>query len=145
MHITVTAGRKIMGRLAKGEDLLAALEKRCGDLGITLGEVWALGAVSKARVGYYHQAEQKYEFLELKNPLEILALLGNISLKDGKPFVHAHVTLADRAGQAWGGHLAAGTIVFAGEFFIQEYLAEVALARHYDEETGLFLWPQHQP
>ena len=55
MKITVTPGRKIMGRLAKGEDLLAALSKVAREHGITLGEVRAIGAVSQARVGYYHQ------------------------------------------------------------------------------------------
>ena len=64
--------------------------------GITLGEVQAIGAVSQARVGFYHQAERKYYFLELPRPLEIASLMGNISLKDGEPIVHAHVTLTDR-------------------------------------------------
>ena len=74
--------------------------------------------------------------------MEILSLIGNISLKDDKPFVHAHITLADQEGRAWGGHLAEGTKVFAGEFVIQEYLTEKPLVRHLDEETGLFLWDQ---
>ena len=34
--------------------------------------------------------------------------------------VHAHVTLGDAEGRAFGGHLAAGTPVFACEFVIQE-------------------------
>ena len=142
MHINLAPGRRVMGRLAKGHDLLGALEGHCLNLGIRLGEVRALGAVSAARVGFYNQAEQKYVFLELNQPLEILALVGNVSLKDGKPFVHAHVTLADAEGRAWGGHLAAGTPVFACEYVIQEYLSDKTLTRGLDEETGLFLWPR---
>ncbi len=142
MNPMITAGRKIMGRLAKGSDLLGALEKCCRDAGVKLGEVRALGAVSLARVGYYHQVEQKYRFIELRKPMEILSLIGNISLKDDKPFVHAHITLADKDGQALGGHLAEGTEVFACEFVIQEYLTDKPLVRHLDEETGLFLWAQ---
>ena len=71
VKITVTPGRKIMGRLAKGEDLLAALTNCAREHGITLGEVQAIGAVSQARVGYYNQAERKYYFLDLARPLEI--------------------------------------------------------------------------
>jgi len=144
MNLGVTAGRRIMGRLAKGEDLLAALTKCCQDLGVHLGEVRAIGAVSQARVGYYDQEGRQYLWLELPNPLEILALLGNISFKDGKPFVHAHVTLGDREGRAYGGHLAEGTTVFAGEFVIYEFQAEQRLERHYDAQTGLFLWSPDQ-
>jgi uncharacterized protein len=142
MHIQVTEARKILGRLKKGDDLVGALTKICQDLGITLGEVKAIGAVSQARVGYYHQDTRQYEWLDLARPLEILALEGNISLKDGKPFVHAHVMLSDGEGRAYGGHLAEGTIVFATEFVIQELKADRSLDRQMDDETGLFLWPK---
>jgi uncharacterized protein len=141
MNIAVNPGRKIIGRLAKGEDLLAALEKLARDHSITLGEVAAIGAVSQARVGYYNQAERKYYYIDLERPLEILHLIGNISMKDGKPMVHAHVALGDKDGQAFGGHLAPGTLVFACEFTIQEYRSATALVRQMDDPTGLFLWP----
>ena len=143
MHIPVTEARKIMGRLKKGDDLLQALTTICQEMGITLGEVKAIGAVSQGRIGYYHQDTRQYEWLDLPRPMEILALEGNISLKDGKPFVHAHVILADGEGRAFGGHLAEGSIVFATEFVIQELKAEQSLDRQMDEETGLFLWPKN--
>ena len=141
LTINTQPGRRFMGRLAKGDDLLQALEKLCQVHEITLGEVRALGAVTRARVGYYNQEERKYYFLDLDQPMEILALVGNISLRDGKPMVHAHVTLADEAGRAVGGHLAEGTPVFACEYVIHEYLADQTLARQNDPATGLMLWP----
>ena len=141
LTVLTQPGRCFMGRLAKGDDLLAALERLCQEHGITLGEVRALGAVSRARVGFYNQEERKYYFLDFDQPLEILSLTGNISIRDGKPMVHAHVTLADAAGRAVGGHLAEGTPVFAGEFIITEYLADQTLVRQNDPDTGLMLWP----
>jgi predicted DNA-binding protein with PD1-like motif len=141
MNITVTPGRNFIGRLAKGDDLLASLEKLAQEHNIILGEVTAIGAVSQARVGYYNQAERKYYFLDLAKPMEILALTGNISIKEGKPMVHAHVTLSDNEGRAYGGHLAEGTLVFACEFTILEFVSGVNLVRQMDEPTGLFLWP----
>lgn len=141
MNITVTPGRKIMGRLAKGEDLLTALSRVARENRISLGEVQAIGAVSQARVGYYHQTERKYYFLDLPSPLEIASLMGNISVKDGESMVHAHVTLSDGEGRAFGGHLAEGTLVFACEFTIQEYQSATPLVRRMDDPTGLFLWP----
>ncbi len=140
--LPVTPARRLMGRLGKGDDLLTALEDCCRAKGIKLGEVRAIGAVTKARVGFYQQDLRKYMFFDLDRPLEILALIGNVSLKDGQPMVHAHVTLADEEGRAFGGHLAPGTEVFACEFVIQEYLSPEIPARQYDAETGLLLWPQ---
>jgi predicted DNA-binding protein with PD1-like motif len=141
MNITVTPGRKVIGRLAKGDDLLAALEGLAREHNITLGEVRAIGAVSQARVGFYNQRERKYYYLDLAQPLEILSLTGNISIKDGKPMVHAHITLSDHQGRAFGGHLAEGTLAFACEFAIQEQVSDITLVRQMDEPTGLFLWP----
>jgi uncharacterized protein len=65
--------------------------------------------------------------------------VGNISLKDGNPMVHAHITLADEAGKAYGGHLIPGTVVFACEFILQVF-EQPLLERGFDEATGLPLW-----
>lgn len=142
MYLDLTPGKKYMGRFAKGADLLHALEDFCRVRDITLAEIQAIGAVKQARVGYYEQREQKYHYLELNQPLEIVSLLGNVSLKDGKPMVHAHITLADESGRAYGGHLAEGTIIFACEYWVQEYRGESSLVRQMNKPTGLFLWPE---
>ncbi|MBP8644960.1 MAG: DUF296 domain-containing protein [Syntrophobacteraceae bacterium] len=136
----VQRGRTIMGRLVGGQDLLLALEQVCTGAGVELGELRAIGAVSKARIGYYDQVEKKYFFVEWNRPMEILSLLGNVSLKDGKPFVHAHLTLGNAQGEGFGGHLAEGTEVFACEFVLQEYLSAGKYRRELDEATGLQLW-----
>jgi uncharacterized protein len=64
--------------------------------------------------------------------------VGNISLKDGEPFVHAHAVLSDDEGKVRGGHLLGGTI-FAAEVHVTELLGET-LARRLDNVTGLSLW-----
>lgn len=130
----------LMGRLSYGADLLQELTALCREEGVTLGRVEAIGAVQKARVGFYNQQAREYEYIEIDQPLEILNLVGNLSLKDGEPMVHAHITLSDREGKAHGGHLAPGTIVFAGEYVIQ-LLDGAPFVRGLDEETGLPLWP----
>ncbi len=132
-----------MGKLRHGADLLEEITGICKDRGVRLGRVEAIGAVSKACIGYYNQGTRAYEFHTLDEPLEILSLTGNISVKDGEPMVHAHVTLADRAGNAFGGHLAAGTVVFACEWMIEVFRGP-AFERGYDEDTGLPLWTMEE-
>jgi len=140
MHVNVKPGRVIVGRLKKGDDLLFALQQICSSQEIRLGEIRALGAVKSARIGYYDQDRREYFFVDLSKHLELLALIGNVSIRDGKPFAHAHVTFADSRGEAFGGHLAEGTEVFACEFSISEYLSDTGFERAMDDETGLFLW-----
>lgn len=130
----------IIGRIDHGSDLLEALTGICAKKGIKLGRLAAIGAVQKAKVGYYNQDTHQYKFIEFDRHMEILSLIGNISLKDGKPMVHAHVTLSDDKGNAFGGHLAPGTIVFACEYEITE-LEGPTLERGLDQVTGLPLWP----
>lgn len=135
-------GRVVVGRLPRGADLLEGLARVAAENGIRNGWVEAIGAVSRARFGCYDQAAKKYGYIERDEPLELLALAGNVSEKSdapGKPFVHAHVTLADERGNALGGHLAEGTTVFVAEYRISE-ITDVALSRSPDGETGLSLW-----
>jgi len=101
--------------------------------------VSAIGAVQKARLGYYDQQRRQYRFFELDQNLEVASLTGNISVHDGKAMVHAHVTLCDPTGKTYGGHLAPGTIVFACEFAVM-VLEGPEFVRDYDQTTGLNLW-----
>ena len=138
-YVDVKPVRTLMGRLAHGSDLLKSLTEVCEKEKVTLGRIEAIGAVQKAQVAYYDQYHKKYGFEEFEHPMEILNLTGNVSIKDGKTMVHAHVTLADEEGRSFGGHLAEGTIVFASEFILQVFEGP-ALVRTHDETTGLALW-----
>ncbi len=129
-----------MGKLSHGSDVLEELTAVCRRENIRLGRVEALGAVQRARLGFYDQEKRAYRYLELAQHLEITSLVGNVSLKDGQPMVHAHVTLADGEGKAYGGHLASGTVVFACEFVLEAFEGPT-LERVPDETTGLPLWP----
>jgi predicted DNA-binding protein with PD1-like motif len=135
----VNTAKMFMGKLSHGADLLDEITKICIDRDICLGRIEALGAVKKARLGYYNQKYREYHYFDLNQTLEITNLTGNISIKDGSPVVHAHVTLSDKNGHAYGGHLAQGTIVFACEIVIQA-LDGPNFERGLDQETGLPLW-----
>lgn len=142
MNAKTTGGRRFTGRLPHGSDLLAALSEFCAQNDIRFGEVHALGALQRARVAFYDQAARVYHELAFDRPLELLNLAGNISLKDGRPFVHAHVVLAGADGNTMGGHLVEGCPVFACEFTIKEWDHAPAPERRLDPVTGLALWPQ---
>ncbi|MCG8570761.1 MAG: DNA-binding protein [Spirochaetes bacterium] len=128
-----------MGKLNHDGDLLNELTQFCQEKNIKLGRIQAIGAVKKATLAYYNQDKREYEYFTLDKHLEILDLVGNISIRDGKPMVHAHITLADQEGKAFGGHLAEGTIIFACEAVIEVYEGN-DLVRGYDEQTSLPLW-----
>lgn len=135
----VTPRALFMGKLSHGGDLLEEITAICRQENIQLGRVEALGAVQKARLGFYDQQTHEYRFMVLEQPLEITKLVGNVSLKDNNPFVHAHITLADKESHAFGGHLAPGTLIFACEVILEAYDGPF-FKREFDETTGLPLW-----
>lgn len=129
----------LIGKLEHDKDLLEELQTICTENNVQLGRISAIGAVKKAKIGFYDQKARQYNFLEIDKNLEIANLTGNISIRDGNPMVHAHITLCDENGKAFGGHLAQGTIVFACEFVLDIYHGPEYLRQH-DETTGLPLW-----
>jgi hypothetical protein len=135
----VSEGRRIVARLRRDGDLAeeilgVALEHR-----VEGGQVWAIGAVRGARIAYYDQHDRAYQELDLDEPLEIASLIGNISLRDGAPALHAHAVFADREGRIYGGHVMPGCSIYACELLLSEFLGK-ALEREHDETTGLPLW-----
>jgi hypothetical protein len=65
-----------------------------------------VGALSSAKVGWFNWQTKTYETAaEFQEQLEVLSLIGDIALKDGKPMVHAHLIVGRKDGTAHGGHL----------------------------------------
>jgi len=136
----VEEGRVFIGRFKAKTDLLEALTGLCKKEGIKLGVFSVIGAVTSAKLGYYKQDAREYtECASLDKKLEITSCTGNISLMKTDIFVHAHITLADHNGTAYGGHLMPGSTIFAAEYYIKE-LKGTTLKRTRDPETGLNLW-----
>ncbi|OGS43508.1 MAG: hypothetical protein A2539_02585 [Elusimicrobia bacterium RIFOXYD2_FULL_34_15] len=123
--------------LKYGEDINEAILKKCREKNIKSGFVFFMGAIQKAELGYYNQKTKKYKKIEINKPMEIVSGIGNISLKENKIFLHAHVGLSDEKGNMHGGHLFAAT-VFVCEVHISK--EKMKLIRKYNERTGLYLW-----
>lgn len=138
-HAAFEKGRCILARLPCGQDLLRTVEAFCEQQAIRTGVFSIIGAVSSVTLGSYDQKQQVYVTAARQEALEIVHCTGNVSLKDGKVFVHAHAVLADESGKTAGGHLFSETLIFSGEMMLQEVLGS-PLERAYDETTGLYLW-----
>ena len=139
LHREFNTGRQFAGRFNHAKDLLASLTAFADEHNINMAVFSAIGAVFSATLGYYDQSTKDYVTYRENTPLEIISCTGNISLKEGMPFVHAHAVLSDGKGRTTGGHLFSETPVFAGEFYIRE-LTGSPFSRFYDETTGLMLW-----
>ena len=130
--------KELMVRLKHDADLVQSLAELARSKGIEAGSFTAIGALKSARLGYYDQKSHEYREIGIDSACELASCTGNISLKDGEPFAHIHVVLADEAGNTKAGHLLEG-IVFAAEVHLRQ-LKGPKLERKHDEATGLSLW-----
>lgn len=132
------ANRVIVERFQTGEDILERLNDLVQRSHVTAGSLAALGAVGRAVVGFF-MGNGEYSSVSIEGPLEVLSCVGNVSLKEGTPFVHAHITFADSKGNTYGGHLMPGCTVgatFEVSFLVYE---GVQLVRKLDPQTKLYL------
>jgi uncharacterized protein len=134
----------VVARLQYGADLIDAIVQVAQEHSVTVGSLRAIGALQRGRLSFYDQLtpdphNRTYDVMELEEPLEIVSLVGTISLREGEPSVHAHACLSDSQGRCFGGHLEHGCAVFACELVL-DGLQGPALERGYDSVTGLWLW-----
>jgi predicted DNA-binding protein with PD1-like motif len=135
-------GRNFLVRAEHNSDLIQFVTELAEKKEIIVATFTAIGALKSAKLEFYDQEKHEYQEITLDSPQEIASCIGNISVKDGKSFVHAHAVLADKNGNTKAGHLLEG-VVFAAELHLRE-LRGVKLERKYDKVTGLSLWETEQ-
>ncbi|MBR6030207.1 MAG: DNA-binding protein [Clostridia bacterium] len=127
--------KTIVVRLDRGEEIISALTEVCQREKITFAAISGIGAADQATVGLYNVEEQVYRKTELTGPMEICALTGNASRKDGEVYLHLHITLCDEEMRCRGGHLNACRIAATAEIVLQ--VSSLKVERRLDPAVGL--------
>ncbi len=130
-------GQTLVLCLAVGEEIVSCVLEAAKTYQISSGTVSGIGAVRSAEIGLFDPTEKVYHKTTLQQPLEIAALTGNLSTKDGQAYVHMHVVLGDVEGRAFGGHLTSGVVGATAEIFIQ--ICSEPIERAFSDEVGLNL------
>ena len=122
---------------AKGDAVMENLQKFAEQNNITGAHFTAIGAFQDADLYYFDWNTKDYQDIPVREQVEVLTLAGNVSRKDGKPKVHAHVVLGRADGTTRGGHLKEAHVRPTLEVILTEEPEH--LRREHDEETGLAL------
>src|ERR1700749_2370732 len=100
--------------------------------------VSAIGAFSKAKVGWLDLPAKTYRPIEIGEQCEVLSLLGDLAQgDDGKASLHLHAVLGLRDGSVRGGHFLSGSVQPTLEVTIRETVAH--LKRKKREDLGIAL------
>jgi predicted DNA-binding protein with PD1-like motif len=130
-------GSDYVVRLDAGEKIIETLLALCERDGIGAGFFNGLGAVGEAEIGHFDPAANDYTWVKLSGPYEIVALYGNITKVDAKPFIHAHIALGDKTFGVKGGHLKEAVVSVTCEVTLTRLRDDIG--RKKDEATGLSL------
>ncbi|MBP5404616.1 MAG: DNA-binding protein [Clostridia bacterium] len=125
----------IVVRLNKGDRIAESLLAVAKAEKVTLASVSGIGATDDFEVGVFDLAAGDYERIRFEGNHEITALVGNLTTKDGAPYLHLHITCAGEGGRIVGGHLFEGRISLTAEIFLQK--AKGRAERLRDEMLGI--------
>jgi predicted DNA-binding protein with PD1-like motif len=125
--------------LERGEDLLQGLDRAVAELGFQAATLQVIGGLEEAVLGYFDPRSKDYLSIPTGH-VEIASGLGNVSIRDGKPFIHLHLVVSGRDGAALGGHAMKGCRAFVVEAYLRA-LAGPPPVREESPAQRLKIWP----
>ena len=124
-------------RIDRGEEILAQMQAVCERERVTLASVSALGAIDDLTVGLFDVETKQYLSNHFTGAFEIVSLTGTVTTKDGAFYPHIHISVGDREGRVFGGHLNRAVVSATCEMVIR--CLDGTVGREFDETVGLNL------
>lgn len=121
--------------LESGEEAMSALRGFAESHDIHSAQFTAIGAFSRATVGFYDFGQRDYINTEFKEQVEVLSINGDVSRYEGQVKVHAHTVLGRKDASTRGGHLLEGIVHPTLEVILTE--SPAWLEREMDEASGI--------
>jgi uncharacterized protein len=121
----------------KNDEVIEGLTTFAGRERLRASHLTAIGALRSVILGYFDPAARQYKTIPVAEQVEVLSLLGVITLDGEQSKVHAHIVVGCSDGSARGGHLLEGHVWPTLEVVVEELPRH--LQRRTDPETGLAL------
>jgi predicted DNA-binding protein with PD1-like motif len=121
----------------KGEEVMAGLKDFASDNNLGGSHLAAIGGFGHMTLGYFDRERKEYKEIPLDIQVEVLSLVGDITIEEDKPKVHLHVVVGLSDGTTRGGHILDAYVWPTLEVIVVE--SPRHLRRRTDPETGLAL------
>jgi uncharacterized protein len=123
--------------LASGDEAMGALTAFAAERRLGAAQLTAIGAFSRVVVAYFDWSTKQYRQIPIGEQVEVLSLVGDVTIEQGSPKVHAHVVVSKADATAHGGHLIEGHVRPTLEIVLTEMPRHIQ--RRFDPESGLTL------
>jgi predicted DNA-binding protein with PD1-like motif len=121
--------------LSDGDNVTACITSFAKEKHIHSAQLTAIGAFSEATLGFFDFSIKDYKKIPVKQQTEVLTLVGDISVYQNRPLLHAHVVLGKEDGTAVGGHLMHAIVHPTLEIILTE--SPGWMVRQLDEKIGI--------
>jgi len=123
--------------LSAGDEAMNAIVAFAREHQLRATQFTAIGAFSRVVVAYFDWTTKEYRNIPIEEQVEVISLIGDITLDGGRHKVHAHVVVGKSDATAHGGHLIEGYVRPTLEILLTETPAY--LIRRLDPQSGLAL------
>jgi predicted DNA-binding protein with PD1-like motif len=121
----------------KGDELMAGIMEFATRNNLAASRITAIGGFSEMTLAYFSRQNKEYKMIPLYEQVEVLALVGDITLNGDERQVHSHVVVGLSDGTTRGGHIMQARVWPTLEVIVTE--SPLHLQRQTDPETGLAL------
>lgn len=103
-----------------GDEILAGLTDLAGTAHIESAYFTGIGGLLTATLGWGDPTNGAFKVINVDQKCELVSLIGNITSREGKPYVHAHMVVSLSDGSTRGGHLLDAHVSPFAEIYIVE-------------------------
>jgi predicted DNA-binding protein with PD1-like motif len=121
----------------KGDEIVWTFRRFVTEQQLRASHFTAIGALSNVVLGFFDPIQKQYKRIPIHEQVEVLSLIGDVTIEQGTLEVHAHIVVGKQDGTAHGGHLLEGHVFPTLELILAE--SPQYLTRRRDIETGLAL------
>jgi predicted DNA-binding protein with PD1-like motif len=123
--------------LSTDDEVMATLGRFASEQRLKASQFSAIGAFSRLVVAFFDWKTKDYQHRPIDEQVEVLSLLGDVTLDAGVQKIHAHVVVGKADGTAHGGHLIEAHVRPTLEVMFTELPRH--LCRRFDPTSGLTL------
>jgi predicted DNA-binding protein with PD1-like motif len=121
----------------KGDEVASGLLEFAQRYHVTSAHFTGIGALQDVTVAWMDRQKKSYKAIPIHQQVEVLSLVGDVAMFEGKPAVHTHLVVGLYDASAKGGHLIEAHVYPTLEVMVT--VDPVTMQKRFDPETGLAL------
>jgi predicted DNA-binding protein with PD1-like motif len=121
----------------QGDEAFSGLLDFAEKYHVTSAHFTAIGALNGATVGWFDPQRKMYKKIPIVGQVEVISMIGDIALYQGKSVVHTHMVVGKSDGTTQGGHVLDAFVSPTLEVMIT--VDPIAMQKRFDPKTDLTL------